>query len=352
MYSESDLDRAVSAGVIPAETAAALRQFVARAEGTSLVDEEQFRLLTGFNDIFVAIAGVLLLVAVSWLGADVSNALGGFGVAVAAWGLAEYFTRARRMALPSILFLLAFVGGIFVGSLYLLLGPDGLGQQPTPGLSLKAGFAGLIAAAAAWAHWRRFRVPITVAAGAAALVAMLAGGLAFVWPDAVWHMTPIVAVAGVGVFVAAMAWDMSDRERLTRRSDVAFWLHLLAAPLIVHPIFTALGVLENSVSVGNAVIVIALYIALGLIALVIDRRALMVSSLAYVLYALSSLFRELGAVGPSVALTALIIGSTLLLLSAFWHRARGALVRLLPRGLQARLPLAQSAEGGSALRPA
>jgi hypothetical protein len=30
-----------------------------------------------------------------------------------------------------------------------------------------------------------------------------------------------------------MWWDSSDRARLTRRSDVAFWLHLLAAPMIV-----------------------------------------------------------------------------------------------------------------------
>src|SRR5438874_3733945 len=34
--------------------------------------------------------------------------------------------------------------------------------------------------------------------------------------------------------LAAMAFDASDRERATRRADCAFWLHLLAAPLIVH----------------------------------------------------------------------------------------------------------------------
>jgi hypothetical protein len=34
-----------------------------------------------------------------------------------------------------------------------------------------------------------------------------------------------------------------------------------------------------------------------------------------------------------------VIGSALLLLSAFWHQARGALVRPLPEGLRERLPL-------------
>ena len=40
-----------------------------------------------------------------------------------------------------------------------------------------------------------------------------------------------------------------------------------------------------------------------------------------------------------VALTALVIGSALLLLSAFWHQARGAIVRPLPESLRDRLPI-------------
>ena len=70
----------------------------------------------------------------------------------------------------------------------------------------------------------------------------------------------------------------------------------------------------------------------------IDRRALLVSALAYVLYALSELFKQFGAVELNIALTALIIGSALLLLSAFWHQARSVIVKKLPAGLQAKLP--------------
>src|SRR5690606_7933330 len=121
--------------------------------------------------------------------------------------------------------------------------------------------------------------------------------------------TSVMFLAGLAVFAVAMWWDISDRERKTRRSDVAFWLHLLAAPLIVHPAFTALGVLDNSATAINALIVVGLYILLALVALAIDRRALMVSALAYVLFALSALFREIGAIGLNVALTALLIGS-------------------------------------------
>jgi len=120
MYSESDIDGAVGAGAISREAADALRSYIAAAHQTPAVDEEHFRLLTGFNDIFVSIAAVLVLAALAWIGGTIIEPLGGAFVAIGAWGLAEYFTRQRRMALPSIVLLLAFVGGVaatFVGAL-------------------------------------------------------------------------------------------------------------------------------------------------------------------------------------------------------------------------------------------
>ena len=55
-------------------------------------------------------------------------------------------------------------------------------------------------------------------------------------------------------------------------------------------------------------------------------------------YALYSLFQKVGAVELSAALTALVIGGTLLLLSAFWHRTRATIVTGLPPALASRLP--------------
>jgi hypothetical protein len=141
------------------------------------------------------------------------------------------------------------------------------------------------------------------------------------------------------MFLFAMWWDASDRSRLTRRADVAFWLHLLAAPMIVHPIFTLLGLTSGHISVAEGLAVVLLYVGLGVTALAVDRRALLVSALAYVLYALDELFRQFGAVELNVALTALVIGSALLLLSAFWHQARAAIVRPLPGTLRDKLPV-------------
>ena len=352
MYSDTDLERAVAAGAITPEAAGTLRRFMAEQSAAPIVDEEQFRLLTGFNDIFVTIASVLLLVALAWIGDAIGPKLGNDGpsltsglfVAAASWGLAEFFTRKRRMALPSILLLLAFTGGVFATALIGLASMIGEaafrgGDQRTA--ALVAAAAAAVAAGGTWLHWRRFRVPITIAAGAMTAVGVIMALVASALGDSPVLRSALLAAAfllGVGVFLFAMWWDASDRERTTRRSDVAFWLHLLAAPLIVHPVFQALGVLDNRVSMGAAVIVVLLYVLLAVVALVIDRRALMVSALAYVLYALSALFRELGAVGLNLALTALVIGSALLLLSAFWHTARAVIVERLPDGLRAKLP--------------
>ena len=57
MYSQNDLDEAVAAGALSAESATSLRNFIEAQRSLPAVDEEQFRLITGFNDIFVSIAG-------------------------------------------------------------------------------------------------------------------------------------------------------------------------------------------------------------------------------------------------------------------------------------------------------
>jgi hypothetical protein len=248
------------------------------------------------------------------------------------------------MALPSILLLLAFVGGVVeaVGvTLALVVGQDTVETNKMIGGLVAAGGAAA-GAAGAWLHWRRFRVPITIAAGAASVVGLVMALIASALgdsPNTGDILLGFLLVLGVGVFLFAMWWDSSDPRRETRRSDVAFWLHLLAAPMIVHPVFKLLGLADGGGSVGGAVVVLGLYLLFALTALAIDRRALLVSALAYVLWALSHLFQTAGAVELSFALTALVIGSALLLLSAFWHSARRAVVKPLPSGLQAKLPI-------------
>lgn len=353
MYSDSDLEAAVTAGALSPQEAERFRSYIAGTRMTPAVDEEHFRLLTGFNDIFVGIAAVILLVAVAWIGHAIPPNIGGDGpspfmgllVAATAWGLAEFFTRKRRMALPSIILLLAFIGGILVASastIIIAVGENSFeGNDAAAALVLAA--AAAIAALGAWFHWRRFRVPITVAAGAATLVGLVLALIASAVAGMAARDDILLGfglLLGIGVFLFAMWWDSSDPARQTRRSDVAFWLHLLSAPLIVHPVFVLLGLTEGNASTMEAIIVLLLYVVLGFTALAIDRRALLVSALAYVLYALNNLFESYGVVELSVALTALVIGSALLLLSAFWHTARRGVVGTLPATIRARVPVA------------
>ncbi|WP_379551319.1 hypothetical protein [Qipengyuania sp. DGS5-3] len=380
-YSDEDLNSAVTAGVISEETAGALRDHVAKLRHMPKSDEENFRLINSFNDIFVAIGVVIMLIAAGSIGSTIAELiapaensfgfwnsgteptaaevaaweaarelqdalkpmLAGLFVAAISWPLAEFFTRKRRMALPSIILLLAFVGGIFAAVFGAGAALAGTSDNSIGGFIASA--SGLVAAVAAWVHWKRFMVPITVAAGAGAIavtvVALLAATYSAVSganPDNV--VLALVFATGIAIFTLAMRWDMSDRERTTRRSDVAFWLHLLAAPMIAHPVFSSLGVIDGgqNVAPSSAFVVIAIYVLFGAIAVAIDRRALLVSALAYVLAALAFLFERFGAVELTFALTALVIGSALLTLSAFWSPIRRALVDKLPSGLAAQLP--------------
>jgi hypothetical protein len=341
MYSETDLASAVEAGVLSPAAVAAFRNHVASGRATPAVDEESFRLLTGFNDIFVGIAATLILVAVGWIGFYLGSgggrslnsasevgtavAVAGFAVSGTSWLLAEYFTRKRRMALPSILLLIGFAGGFFAGA-GAVFGANAeaiangfgvtsdVGRQQIGGVGVL--LAGLVTAGAAWLHWRRFMVPITVAVGALALVAMLVGALVALVPASRDAINPMLLVAG------------------------AFWLHLAAAPLIAHPVFHMLGVFAGDMAAPMAAVVIALYLAFAAVALAVDRRALLVSSLVYVLWAMYALLQQTGAMELAAGLTALLIGAALLTLSAFWQPMRRQVVGLLG-SLADRLPPTQ-----------
>ncbi len=376
---ERALDAAVAAGVVDAETRERLVDFAAAwrdGRGAAVAgaaaggaDEEQFRLLSGFNDVFVAIAIAILLWAVGALGVAASpvargEALaGGLAVAAASWVLAEYFTRKRRMSLPSIELLTTFVGGVYTAAFGLLVTVFGratgsnpliegetnphaaanvLGIGAPEAIGSAMAFAVLllptgIAIAAAFAHWRRFRVPITLAAGCAVIILPVMALLG----SQLGGTAALIAgfLGGIAVFLLAMRIDASDRARLTRRTDMAFWLHLLAAPLIVHPVLSQLQSPANpSLALVAAAGTILIYLVLAFIALAVDRRALLVSGLAYVIYALGVVVQSGADPGTGFTVTALIVGGSLVLLAAAWAKARRSVVGVLPADVQALVP--------------
>nr|WP_086937913.1 hypothetical protein [Thaumasiovibrio occultus] len=331
MYTNQDLEDAIQQGIFDSAAVMQFRDFVAKQRNTRGVDEESFRLVTSFNDIFVVIAIALLLISTSALTDVYGEAIAAFSVSVMSWGLSEFFVLKRRMALPAIVLLVTYTGSLFIGIPFFF---DAFGMA----YEWRFLFAALITAFGAWLHWKRFQVPITVAAGALAIVAAVIALVMAIFPKMAEFVSIITFLGGVGIFMVAMYWDTSDPQRKTLRSDVAFWLHLSASPLIVHTVFSWLDVFRVEQSVSSLVGIIALYFVLSVISLAVDRRAFMVSSLVYVLYALAQLLDNYGLAGNSFAYVGAVIGLSLLLLSAFWHAAREAIVSCFPAALRAVLP--------------
>jgi hypothetical protein len=317
-------------------------------------DDEQLRFVTGFADIFVTLGLALFFGAAAYLiSFYVIGATLWAIIAVLAWMLAEFFTRRRRMALPSIVLLALFATAVF-GCVFDLITSPQPGSYATwwmPSWGTRIWFienapsilpAALVTAALVAAHYWRFRVPITIAAGAAALIAAIMAGLDWALPYASWTISNgLLLLCGLCVFALAMRFDMSDPQRQTRRTDIAFWLHLLAAPLIVHPLITALlqgYALETTLTTASALAILGIFLGLGVVSVIIDRRALLVSGLIYAGLAFGTLIGQTALADKTIPATVLALGVFILLLSAGWRPLRSLILHLLPAALARRLP--------------
>ena len=118
-------------------------------------------------------------------------------------------------------------------------------------------------------HYWRFRVPVGTAVVAGTLVFLAAVFVEAALPG-VFHRNPVWFWLGGGLacFALAMYYDARDRERVTVASDKAFWLHLLAAPMIVHSL---MSLMPANTTVLSAGLMIAGFLVLALVALVVDR---------------------------------------------------------------------------------
>jgi hypothetical protein len=304
-------------------------------ETTARSNEEDIRLLTGFTDIFSAVVLGGLFIFISALSALAAKALGGFLVAAAAWFLTRYFVEKRRFAACGILLSAAFGIGITVS------------------LATMIEFvAPLVAAGGLWMYWRRFRIPISAALaiafatigpvliyfGATDASDFFEGGTTFNY---------IMIGIGLVLFAAAIYWDISDRDRVTRRSDVAFWLHVAAGPVLVHAIFSLLNVgslfdLDDAINVGVADVAIwPVFLLVGffaLVAVIIDRRPLLITSFGYLVVAIGTFAYRQIVVGdaneqniPQVLMIAtMATGIFIVVLAGTWSLLRRFLLSLMP----------------------
>jgi hypothetical protein len=357
---DHDLDAAVAEGIVTSDQAAALREFAQKRERERSIlegHEERFRFMRGFNDFFFAIGVVLLAGGITYF---VGLSKPGMAIAAALmWALAELLVGRMRLVLPGIV-----LAGLFVLFVFIAVPTDGVfGTSPRPPASprgngiinhvrMLAGGAPLavvskafVAAAAAGAFYARFRFPFALLPlGASLVAAVLVAATRVVPENATALLQSLVLLAcGLGVFSAAMWFDVSDRERQTRRADSAFWLHLLAAPLIVHSLIALVTDNVTAMTPAVATTIFLIIAALAVIAVIIDRRALLVSALTYlgivIGYALTRASGALPANHASiVAATLVVLGSLIVCLGVAWMPLRRALIGRLSPALVSRLP--------------
>ncbi len=350
MPTDGDIDGAVADGILDADQAARLKAYLAARRGSddmapasSAADErdaEAVRFARGFHDIFLTIGILLLLVGIVMSGqvllpGPVAPAI----AAVTAWLLAEAFTARRRLVLPSIALAIGFV--LSAGQILPAIIGTGRGGLADIGFEV----IGFVAAAtvASLAFYLRFRLPFAagmIAVSATTLAVIVAEG--FIGPSHAENLLALcVFIAGLATLSVAMAFDGADPDRETLKADNAFWLHLVAAPLIVHSLIQIVsGGAPFDIGLANALAIVGSIAILALLALVIDRRALLVAGLLYLGFAIARLIEttELN-IGIVQSLTVLLLGIGVLLLGIGWKQARRAVVTLIvPPVLAAHLP--------------
>jgi hypothetical protein len=355
-----DLDGAARAGLISEDQAQKLRNFHAAARDESLADQERFGSVDGMSDVMTALGVGLAIGAVSVIGYTTSL-LAGPLIAALCWGLARIFTLRRRLTLTSfVLFGFYILGMTICGVVVavLMTGTDLTLEQTRLAMALGVRFTpmhgviiGLFSAVAAALYWRVFRFPIAYAVALFAAVNVLTQTMRLLLPDAAgWVANVVLLMSGLLFFVVAMAWDISDVRRETRRADVGFWLHVFAGYMLARAMFKMVFDLGSKTrgwdrlftdalvppDILAAVAAICIALLFIIVALAIDRRALLLSSLGYVLPAVAMLAGTSVYKAPTVA--GLIVGLTLAVTAAFWRPLRRYVLDGLPLAVQAQLP--------------
>jgi len=338
MIETDDIRASVAAGILTEKQAASLTALAHSRRGAREglnPGDEPFELFKGFNEVFIVVG--LLILSIGWIGlitAVFDTQIIGFRdaalwygapAAAALWLLSEYFIWRRRMIGPAIALSILFGLNAGVTLVAYFAEPFMIGQQDYSSLP----FPLALTTIAVGVFWFRFRVPFAMAMIAISLfiVAMmvaainqgtpqnpadlflLSAGGPFAW---------ITLGLGIAIFIAAMAFDMSDPHRVTRRSANGFWLHVVAAPALVNTI--ALSLINND----NMTALLAFLAVIAVIAMIIDRRSFLITAIGYVVAVAGTVFG-----GDGIATTILALGIVLLILGAFWEKFRARLLRLM-----------------------
>jgi len=326
------ITKALDAGIITEDQAKAMRDrsAIETSSDTAVIgNEDDMRFLRSFSDVFISIGVGLFALGLSAVAAIFGGGFSFIGAAVIMGFMAEYFGRKRRAHAPTLITALAF----------LLFTQRGVGALigDVSGIT-----TALVTLGAMLLYYWRIRLPFCIALIAIAALYLVFAIINKLVPglvDGQWGLS--LFLSGLAVFAAAVMYDMKDLHRTTRFADNAFWLHFLAAPMIIHGLALQTVSLKKdmlfnlipmvSLDHGDAAIVMVIVAVITVIGLAINRRALIVSSLGYAAFALGFLFDGAGMnFGTVIAMTLLLLGGAIIFLGAGWHTARAWLLKVLP----------------------
>jgi len=329
------ITKALDAGIISEAQAKKMRakSGVPESNRAQIGNEDEMRFLRSFSDVFISIG-----VGIFAFGLSVFAGLMGGGksfliAAAVMWLMAEFFGRKKRAHLPTLITALAFL--LFTQrGVQVVLGDMNLGGDIV---------TALITLGAMLLFYLRIRLPFCIALIALAGLYLAAALVNKITPDFLTsHFGLGLFLSGLVIFGVALAYDIRDKHRTTRFADNAFWLHFLAAPLIIHGLAVQTVSLKKdmlfnliptvSLDRGDAAIVMVIVAIITFIGLAINRRALIVSSLGYAAFAMGYLFDGAGmGFGTVVAFTFLLLGAAVIFLGAGWHKARNGVLKVLPK---------------------
>ncbi|MHC8441868.1 MAG: hypothetical protein ACYYK0_06760 [Candidatus Eutrophobiaceae bacterium] len=311
-------------------------------------DDEPFRLVSGFNDIFVAQAcGLIFLgVGAGLFSLEDARLWWGLGYMALAWILASEFTQRRRLSVTSIALHFFWMGGCCI-FMYEVLDLAGWSLRPFSDEENFRGIAGKYAlafssiGAAGLLYWRRYQVAIAVATTYLGFCLALWCLMSFLFSlSSLDAFACFWLSAGILAFVIGLHYDFLDRAHATIWTDVAFWMHLLAAFLVINFAMYFIGIdviIDGDLAAMEVFAVFAVFVIACLLGLLANRRSLIVACVFYAIAILNDLVdKQWGAAPP--LFTFMIVGLGLLFLAIYWDSLRRRLMGCLPLVWRQRFP--------------
>jgi hypothetical protein len=348
-FEKSDISRAVDAGILTPQDAAAFEKFLSHGELPVLAggsfDGETPRLVRGFHDVLISMG---LIVGTIGIVFGLGNFVAAVILAVVSFVLAIYLTKRLRLALPSLVLALVFAFsasflGLTVGISLLSAVSFESGLENT--WILTGGF--VVGALAAGIHFAAFRIPISFAMlvlGLAAALGLVVSQFIGVTPLSINLITLVISLA---LFLMAVRMDMSDPERRTMKSDYAFWIHLVTAPMLLGSLMGLLfgkvgfSVTTLSMQTSDYLTMMVVLAVLAAIAILIDRRAFLVSGLGYLGVAVYKLLQAGSVPDEGIGLfsiTLIVLSCLIVGIGLAWHQLRAVLLNLVPAATRQKLP--------------